>query len=286
MGLIKTYISLTKPGIIRGNAITALAGFLLASKGHVDGWLLLATLCGLALIIASACVFNNYIDRGIDSKMARTKKRALVSGAVSGRGALIFASVLGLSGLGLLSVYTNVLTVAAALTGFITYVFLYAYFKRHTPFGTIVGSVSGAVPPVVGYCAVTGRFDLAALLLFVILIIWQMPHFYAIALYRFDDYASAELPVLPVARGVNAAKRSMVRYIIAFIVVAPLLTVLGFTGYMYAAVAILLGLGWLWKCLNGYNTTDPKLWGRRTFLFSLIVISIWSLTISLDSFLI
>ncbi len=282
---IKTYYQLTKPGIIYGNLLTATAGFLLASRGQVNLGLLLATLAGTSLVIASACVFNNYIDRRVDAMMARTRSRALVSGLISGQSAIIYATVLGLAGVLLLAMYTNSLTVGIGLVAFIDYVILYGIFKRHSPFGTIVGSISGAASIVAGYTAVTARFDTGAFLLFLILVLWQMPHFYAIAIYRFDDYAAAKIPVLPVKKGVAATKLRIPVYIVAFIMAATMLTSLGYAGYVYLTITVGLGLTWLWLSLQGYKTPDTKLWARQMFRFSLLVITGLSLGLAADAWL-
>jgi protoheme IX farnesyltransferase len=272
--LFKTYYQLTKPGIIYGNAINTAAGFFLGAGlvHHFYTWTLLAVLAGSSLVIASGCVFNNYIDRGIDHKMARTKKRALVSGTISGPSALIYASILGVAGFAALALYTNWLTVGVGAVGYFFYIVMYSlWWKRKSMFGTIVGSVSGAVPPVAGYTAVTGHFDAAAAILFFILVFWQMPHFYAIAMYRRDEYAAAGVPVLPVKKGMHYAKIQIVLYIVAFIITASLLTVLGYTGYIYLAVMVVLGLAWLRQGLRTFHSGDDKRWGRKMFFFSLIV---------------
>lgn len=269
--MLSAYYRLAKPGIVYGNAITAAAGFFLASKRHIDIGLLLAMLAGLSLIIASACVFNNYIDRDIDKKMNRTKKRALASGGISIRSALTYASLLGLFGSLILGLFTNWLALGIALAGLFAYVVVYGVAKRRTVHGTVIGSISGAMPPVVGYAAVTNHLDGAALLLFIILVCWQMPHFYAIAMYRYKDYKAADLPVLPVKKGMAATKRQIIAYIVAFTASASLLSVFGYTGYTYRIVVIVLGIYWLYKGLAGYSTTDDAAWGRRMFFASLIV---------------
>jgi heme o synthase len=271
---LKVYYYLTKPGIIYGNAVAAVAGFLLATHGWPRLGLLAAMLAGLSLVIASACVFNNYLDRRLDALMARTQRRALVRGRVSGRAALAYATILGVLGVGLLAAFTNWLTVIVALVGFVDYVVLYGWGKRHSVHSTLIGSISGAVPPVVGYCAVTGRFDAAALILFLILVCWQMPHFYAIAIYRLDDYAAARLPVLPVSRGIAATKRQIVAYIVAFMIVAASLTVAGRAGYVYLAAVLLMGALWLKKALAGFHAPNDHQWARQLFLFSLLVLMV------------
>lgn len=282
---IKAYYHLTKPGIIRGNLITAAAGFLLASKGHLNLGLLWAVLGGIALIIASACVFNNYIDRDIDTLMDRTKQRALVTGLITPQNALIYAVILGLMGLGILLIYTNLLTVLVGLIGFVDYVFVYGKWKRRGTQGTIIGSISGATPPVAGYLAVTNHLDYAALWLFLILVFWQMPHFYAIAMYRAKDYAAAGIPVLPVKKGTTITKQHILAYIIAFTMAALALYFIGYTGKVYLIISAVLGISWFGLGLKGLKTDDENRWARKMFFFSLIVITVLCATISVDAIL-
>jgi protoheme IX farnesyltransferase len=281
--MIKTYYLLTKPGIIMGNLITTTSGFLLASKGHFNIWLFLATLVGLGSVIASACVFNNYIDRESDKKMARTKNRALPQGIISGKNALVFAVCLGILGALVLSLYTNVLSVVLTAVGFIVYVGCYSLWKHHSSSATLVGSIAGAIPPVVGYSAVSGRFDLGAVLFFLILVLWQMPHFFSIAMYRLDDYANASIPTLPGERGIVAAKFHILLYIIAFLIATSMLIVFGYTGFSYLVVVSFLGLVWLGLSIRGFRREDHVVWARSMFRVSLVVIMGLSLMISFDA---
>jgi heme o synthase len=269
----KAYFLLTKPGIILGNAITAAAGFALASKGNINFGLFLATLTGLSLIIASGCAFNNYIDREADQKMTRTQDRALAKRAISPQNAIVFAIFLVLLGTLILFSFANPLTVVIALTGFAVYVFWYSFAKYRTTQGTLIGSIAGAVPPVVGYCAVSNNFDLGALLLFIMIVLWQMPHFFAIAIYRLQEYAAASIPVLPIKKGIHATKIQMVCYVIAFMLSSLMLTVFHYTGLSYAVIAALLGTVWLWLSIQGFKTDNDKLWARKMFICSLVVVT-------------
>lgn len=280
--MLKTYYMLTKPGIIMGNIVTTAAGFALASRGHIDYWLFLATLIGLAFVIASAGVFNNYLDREADGKMERTKNRPLVTGVISEKSAIAFAASLGAIGFIILGVYTNLLTVSIAFAGFLIYVILYAIWKYRSIHGTLVGSLAGAVPPLVGYCAVSNQFDMGALILFMILVLWQMPHFFAIAMYRFEDYIAASIPVMPIKRGIYETKIHMVIYILAFMITSFMLTFFHYTGYFYLAAAMLLGLSWLCLCLKGFTSFDNKRWASHMFAFSLITIMGLCLMIYVD----
>lgn len=282
--MIKTYTMLTKPGIILGNIVTTAGGFALASKGLVNYWLFLATLAGLAFVVASAGVFNNYIDRFIDAKMARTKNRGLANGSIPLKNAIFFGSALGFIGMLCLSFYTNVLTVFVACIGFIVYLVLYAFFKYRSFYGTIIGSISGAIPPLVGYCAVSNLFDTGAFILFMIVVLWQMPHFFAIAIYSINDYAAASIPVLPVRKGLQTTKLHMLLYIMAFIGTSFALTITGYTGYIFAAVSAILGFSWLGLCINGFTKADEGnyLWARQMFVYSLVVIMGLCIAIPLD----
>lgn len=280
--MMKTYLSLTKPRIIFGNVVTLAAGFALASKVHINYWLLLATLVGLSFVIASGCVFNNILDRDIDAKMERTKNRALVTGLVSARRATIYGTCLGLFGFLVLARYTNLLATGIALVGFLVYVGLYSPLKRRSTFAVLVGSIAGAVPPLVGYATASGRVNAAAFILFLILSLWQMPHFFAISLYRADEYAAASIPVLPIKKGIRGTKIAMLCYIALFTVAALSLTAFGFTGYAYLGVVSLLCLGWIWFAIKGFYTKDTRRWARGMFIFSLVVLTLVCIMIWVD----
>ncbi len=264
------YWKLVKPGIIMGNLITAMGGFFLGRGGH--GFVQM--MVGLGFVIAAACVCNNYIDRESDQKMERTKNRPVISLTKM----FVLASSLGLIGFSIL-LTINMLTALIAFVGFFVYVFLYSFIKYHSDWAALVGSVSGALPPVVGYCAATGRLDGGAFLLFSMLVFWQMPHFYAIALYRVHDYAAAGIPVLPITKGVHKTKVEMTLYVAAFLVTASLLTI--YTSYTYLAIAILLGGSWLILSLKGFKAGNDTRWARQMFILSLIAIVGISATLAL-----
>jgi protoheme IX farnesyltransferase len=271
--MLQAYYRLTKPGIIYGNSLNVGAGYLLAAgiMRHWDLWLLLAILAGSALVMAAGCVFNNYIDRGIDHKMQRTKKRALVTGDIPVPAALLYGTMLLAAGFAVLATFTNRTTVLVGLTGFVFYVVFYSWAKRSSVHGTLVGSVSGAIPPVAGYTAVTADLDAAALILFAILVTWQMPHFYAIAIYRLKEYAAAGLPVWPVKRGIGSAKKQIVGWVFAFWFTACLLTAFAYTGFVYLAGVTALGALWFWNALQGAQAKDDAAWARHMFKVSLLV---------------
>lgn len=281
--MLKVYYHLTKPGIIYGNALTMAAGFFLAAKGHISWLLLISTLVGLSFVIASACVFNNIFDADIDAKMTRTQNRAMVKKIIPKNSAFIFGLILLLLGILGLNHPQNLLPLLTALLGFVVYVFFYTPLKRKTVHATLIGAISGATPPVVGYTSVVQRIDAGAIILFLILVFWQMPHFYAIAIRRQNDYAEADLPVLPIKKGVHAAKFQMLLYIIGFLVAAASLTYFKIAGYIYLSAASLLGLLWLRQAILGFQTADNTSWAKRVFLFSLIVLTLLSVSLSVGS---
>ena len=242
-------------------------------------------LMGICLVIASGCVFNNYIDRNIDRKMVRTRDRALATGAMATKIALIYGSILGLLGVATLLFFTNLLTAFIAIVGFLFYVVLYSIWKRKSEYGTLVGSVSGAVPPVVGYVAVTNNFDIGAVLLFAVLVMWQMPHFYAIAIYRMKDYGDALIPVLPIVKGIKAAKKQILIYICLFIVTTASLFLFGYTGYAYLVVVSLVSLIWLGIGAHGFKAKDEVRWAKKMFGFSLLNLLAFCIMLSIDAFI-
>lgn len=282
---IRSYCSLTKPGIILGNVVTATGGFFLASTQTVNLWLLLATILGLSCIIASSCVFNNTIDRAIDSKMERTKTRALATNSISLHYALIFALSLGLLGSAVFFQFTNLLALKLALFGSFVYVIPYSFSKYYSTHSTLIGSVAGALPPVIGYCAVSNQFDTGAILLFAILVTWQMPHFLAISIRRMQDYIAASIPILPVKKGIFATKFQMFVYVAAFFCIAPLLFVFGFAGILYFFLSVLLGLFWVFLSIRGFFSDNDQAWAKHMYIYSLIIITALNMMIVIDHFI-
>lgn len=280
---IGKYLQVIKPGLVIGNLISVAGGFFLAARGDVDPMLLLATAVGTSLVVASGCVFNNRIDRSIDRRMARTRHRALARGDMSATVAVTYATGLGIGGLVLLWAFTNPLCVAIVAAGFIVYVVAYSlWLKRTSVYSTLVGSLAGAAPPLVGYCAVTHRFDLGAVILLAIFSLWQIPHSYAIAVFRLKDYASAAIPVLPVVRGIPTAKRHIVAHVLAFQMATLMLTFAGYTGYGFLAAATAIGLTWLGLAWSGGRIADDQRWAKWLFIFSVVSITALSVMMAID----
>ncbi|MDC0611992.1 heme o synthase [Vibrio sp.] len=272
--MLKGYLSIAKPGIIVGNLISTAAGFFLAAKSEpASALLLFYTLVGVALVIGSGCVINNIFDRDIDSRMARTQNRSLVIGDINVDHAFIYALVLLLGGTAILYQATNPLSAVIVLLGYVFYVFFYTmWYKRTSVYGTLVGSISGAVPPLVGYLAVTNYISLEAVILFLLFCIWQMPHSYAIAMFRMKDYANANIPVLPLVDGIEKARKHMMAYVVLFNLLALALYVFGNTGYEYLAVAAAVCFMWTRVTFRSMNEDNLVDWSKSVFKTSLIVV--------------
>lgn len=283
--MLTEYYRLTKPGIIYGNMLTAIAGFLFASGVDIDWVGLVGMTVGLSLVIAAACVCNNILDRHLDEKMKRTRTRALVSGRISPAQASLYAAALLAIGITALVLLTNLLALMAAVLGFVFYVVVYGGAKRLSIYGTEAGSISGAAPIVTGYVAASGQFDIGALLIFLALVTWQMPHFYAIALYRAADYKAASIPVLPLVKGVRQTKIRMVIYIVAFALVIIAVFASGYAGVTFLAVMLVAVSYWLYAAYRDRKASDT-IWGRRMFGMSLKVLLVFSLLISVDAWLV
>lgn len=279
---LKTYYRLTKPGIVYGNGLAALAGYFFGAMGSPTLTTFVSTLAGISLVIASACVFNNILDKGIDARMARTRQRAIVTGQVPTMHAMAYAAGLLLIGSWILAVGTNMLTLYVAWFGHVAYVVLYGYAKRKTVHGTLVGTISGSTPPVIGYVAATGQLDVVAGILFLILVAWQMPHFYAIALFRRDDYQAAGIPVLPLVHGDAATRWQIVAYVGLFILACTALGAIGASSLFTTLILVLVGLYWLYLCLQPVNAAEIHSWARTQFVWSLKVLLIVCAVLSID----
>lgn len=274
---------MTKPGIIFGNLVTVLGGFFLASKTHINVWLLIRTVIGVSAIIASGCVINNYFDQDIDRLMERTKNRSMAQGLVSTSEALTLAFILfTIAVITLFSI--NTLSLVIALAGLFFYLIVYTMmFKRNSIYGTLLGSISGSTPPVIGYVAVTGKFDFGAALLFLILTTWQMPHSYAIGIFRCEDYTNANISLLPVKKGFAVTKKHMLFYIILFAIVNILLSFLGYAGYFYLFTATVFSIAWIYLCLQGFKAgNDDMRWARKMFFFSIVCITALSIMMAIN----
>jgi len=286
MERINTYYQLTKPGVLYGNVLTAVAGFFLAAAGSIDWAVFIAMLVGQTLVIASACVMNNYLDQDIDKIMKRTKKRPSVTGAVGDLQMRVFSAVLGIVGLIILIIGTNWLVVTIGILGWVTYVWLYgALSKRKSIHGTLVGSISGAMPIAGGYAAVAGTVDLGLIIVFLILFFWQFPEFYSIAVYRKKEYKAAGIPVMTVVKGNNLTIIQIFIYTILYVLSTLALTIAGYTGWIYFLIMLLSGLYWIWLGFQGLKAKDQETWARQMFRFSMIAILLLCVMLSVGPLL-
>lgn len=280
------YLDLTKPRIVALNLFTALAGAWLASRGQPPLGLLACTLVGTGLAAASAAVLNNVLDREIDARMPRTRHRPLPAGRVHPLEALTLGIALGVTSVLVLAWTVNALAALLAWIALVVYTPLYTLMKRRTPWATIVGGISGALPPVIGWTAITGTLDSGALVLFVLLFLWQPPHFWALALLQRNEYARAGLPTLPVTHGPAAAWRHIALHVVALLPASLLLHFLGVVGPAYAIAAGALGGGflamivWALRALEGSEAR--KIRTRWVFLYSVLYLSGLSLAMLLS----
>jgi protoheme IX farnesyltransferase len=274
--VLKAYFEALKPERTFFNVMTTFAGFLFACQWHVDWALLLYTLLGTTLVVMSACAVNNCTDRKLDAKMPRTKKRATVTGIVSVRKLAAIAVVLGLVGFAILAVRVNLLTTLLAAIAYVDYVVLYSWSKRHTPWSTLIGTPSGALPLVAGYVAVTNSFDMTALLLGLVMVFWQMVHFYAIAIFRRKDYAAGNIPVWAVRYGVKSTQKWLLFYTLLYLVAVIQLALFASVGWVFLTVVGGMGVYWFYLGMKGFNALSPEKWARGMFGFSLIVLLVLS----------
>ncbi|MFD1360216.1 heme o synthase [Lentibacillus salinarum] len=268
--------SLTKVGIVNSNLITTFAGFWLAiyftNTTFMANWVIFfLTMAGSALVIAGGCMLNNWYDADIDPVMSRTKTRPTVTGnipltRVLGMGTL--STVLGLS----LLLFTTVTAALIAFSGWFIYVFLYTMWsKRRYTLNTAIGSFSGAVPPLIGWAAVDPGLHIIAFVLFLIMFIWQTPHFLALAMKKTKEYKAAAVPMLPVVHGFAITKRQIVVYITCLL---PLPFLMGTLGPVFITIATLLNVGWLALGISGFFTKNDLKWANKIFIYSLNYLTI------------
>ncbi|MEK7603310.1 MAG: heme o synthase [Patescibacteria group bacterium] len=274
---VAVYYGLTKPGIIKGNLLATLAGFLLASAGEISTPLLIWTILGTSLVIGGACALNNVLDVEFDKLMTRTKQRVVVTGKISAKSANIFGFSLTLVGLLCLVVFVNTLTATIGLIGWVFYVYVYAYAKRNTIYSTLIGGISGATPPVAGYVAVTNNLDFVAFCLFLILTCWQIPHFYAISIFRYKEYKNTALPLYVLKRGISATKLQIMLFCVLLVLFYPALFLIGATGWVYLFVMGIMSLQWLQSSLQGLRAKDDTIWAKHQFKLSIRYLSVFCL---------
>jgi len=279
---VADYVTLTKPRIMLLILITAYGAMAYAADGLPPLELTLATLIGLGLSSGGASALNHYLDRDLDALMTRTASRPVPSGRVSPESALGFGIGLMAGSFWVLSLYVNVLTAALALAGGLFYVVVYtAWLKRRTPQNIVIGGAAGAVPPLVGWAAVTGHVGLPAIFMFAIIFYWTPPHFWALALLAKNDYARAGIPMLPVVRGDRETARQILLYTILLSTLSVVPFVAGSFGLVYLVSAAVLGAGFLWLAVKLARDVSPAP-ARQVFLYSLLYLALLFAAIGVD----
>jgi heme o synthase len=270
MSLVREYLELTKPRVVALLVFCAVIGMFLAVPG-IPPWraLVFGTL-GIWMASGSAAAFNHLIDERIDKLMARTARRPLATGKLKPRQVLLFAIMLGIVSMLVLALLVNGLTAWLTFGGLIGYALVYtAYLKRATPQNIVIGGLAGAIPPVLGWTAVTGALHPFALQLCMIIFVWTPPHFWALAIFRRDDYARAEIPMLPVTHGVRYTRWNILLYTILLVLVSVLPSITGYSGLIYFGGAAVLGIGFLYYAIRMMNPPD-EYFAMRTFKYSII----------------
>ncbi|ANB19087.1 heme o synthase [Dokdonella koreensis] len=272
--LARQYLELTKPRVVALIVFTAVIGMFLAVPGLPPLRQSVAGFIGIWLAAASAAAINHLIDQRIDRLMARTAHRPLATGALTPAQVLAFAVALGTLSMAILIALVNPLTAALTFASLIGYAVVYtAYLKRATPQNIVIGGAAGAAPPVLGWAAVTGEVHPYALLLFLIIFIWTPPHFWALAIFRRDDYSRAQVPMLPVTHGVVYTRWHVLAYTILLILVTVLPYLTGMSGLFYLGGALVLGAGFLWHAIVLLNPPD-EFFAMKTFNYSIVYLMV------------
>ena len=278
------YYELTKPKVVLLLLLTALVGMCLASDSWISWKILIAGLTGIGFLSSAAAVVNHVVDREIDAKMARTFNRPVAKGKVTPQKALIFAAVLTVVGYVILELWVNRLTALLTFAGLLGYAVVYTmYLKRATPQNIVIGGLAGAIPPLLGWTAVTGEIHAHALLLVLIVFIWTPPHFWALAIHREKDYAKAQVPMLPVTHGIEFTKTSILLYTVLLCVVCLLPYLIGMSGLIYLIGSSLLNAGFLyyaWKLK--FTATEQT--AMQTFKFSIIHLMVLFVVLLVDHY--
>jgi heme o synthase len=281
----KDYLELCKPRVVALMLLTVVVGMYLA----VPGWVPLSTLCasllGIGCCAGSAAAVNHLVDKRIDAIMSRTQKRPVAEGRVSVAQAMWFASIMAFTGLAILTVFVNLLTASLTFLTIIGYAGVYTgYLKRATSQNIVIGGLAGAAPPLLGWTSVTNHLDPQALLLVLIIFIWTPPHFWALAIYRFEDYQHADIPMLPVTHGIAHTKLHVLLYTVLLIIVSALPYVVGMSGGVYITAALVLGARFFYWAVLLYRREEPRV-AMCTFRFSIVYLMLLFIFLLVDHYL-
>lgn len=285
---ISQFYALTKPRVVQLIVFCALIGMVLAVPGWptLNQWVHMGVACvGIWLVAAAAAAFNCLVERHIDAKMKRTAWRPTARGELSSQQALAFSAILCMIGATILWVWTNALTMWLTLATFVGYAVIYTVvLKPATPQNIVIGGASGAMPPVLGWAAMTGNVGPESLILFLIIFLWTPPHFWALALYRVEDYRESGLPMLPVTHGSQYTRLQILLYTIVLFAAGLLPFMYGMSSWLYLVAAVILGAGFIGYAIALYRNYSDEL-SRRTFRFSLWHLSLLFLALLVDHYL-
>jgi protoheme IX farnesyltransferase len=280
------YLVLCKPRVVVLIVFTAVVGMFLAVQGWPPLIPFLAGTLGIGLAASSAAAINHLLDRRIDAKMKRTKHRPLASGQLTEGNVLIFALSLGLLAMLILVMGANTLTAVLTFMSLIGYAIIYtAWLKRATPQNIVIGGAAGAAPPILGWTAVTGSLEPQALLLFLIIFVWTPPHFWSLAIYRKEEYALVDIPMLPVTHGTAFTRLQILLYTILLVIVTTLPYLTGMSGLVYLAGATVLNAGFMWYALRMMRSKDILL-PMHTFAFSITYLMVLFIFLLVDHYII
>ena len=270
---LRQFLALAKPRVVSLIVFCAVIGMFLATPGFPPAGIVVAATVGIALVAGAAAAFNCLVEQKIDAVMQRTRARPLPRGEITSMQTLVFAGMVGGLGLWILFRYVNPLTMWLTLATFVGYAIVYTILlKPATPQNIVIGGASGAMPPVLGWAAVTGDVPAEALLLFLIIFIWTPPHFWSLALYRRDDYARAKLPMLPVTHGQRYTQLMIVLYTVVLVAATLLPYAIRMSGPLYLVAALALGGVFLAYAIGLYRHYSDRL-ARRTFRYSILYLA-------------
>ena len=286
MNLLRSYYVLCKPNVVYMMLICALVGMLLAEESVTSVTNIVVALIGIALCSGSAAAINQVIDRKADAAMTRTDQRPLPQGELSATHASSFAFVIGVVGALVLYLYINTITMILTIASLIGYAFIYTvYLKRATPQNIVIGGLAGAAPPLLGWAAISNTIDPNALLLVLIIFVWTPPHFWALAIYRKDEYAKESIPMLPVTHGVAFTKLQIVLYTIILFIVSILPYIVLMSGGIYLISAVILSSMFMYYSIKLYFSSDDEI-AMKTFNFSIYYIFLIFVALLCDHYLI
>jgi protoheme IX farnesyltransferase len=283
--ILKQYLALTKPRVVMLITFCAVIGMALSTPSWMPLGVFLAATIGITLIAGAAAAVNCLVEQQIDAKMARTAWRPLPSGTLTTQQTLVFSGILGGIGTFLLYAFVNPLTTWLTLATFVGYAIIYTVIlKPLTPQNIVIGGASGAMPPVLGWAAITGQAPVEAWVLFLIIFVWTPPHFWALALYRTDDYARSGLPMLPVTHGAQFTRLHILLYTFLLVATTVLPTLIGMSGLIYLISALLLGGYFLWLAYKLYRGYSEPL-ARKTFRYSINYLALLFAALLVDHYL-